>query len=66
MKKWQNIQVETLRKLVKLSNNLGRIDYHLAIIGEGNTSAKVETKDVAGSFFIKASGTQLATVTESD
>ena len=66
MKEWQNIKVETLHKLVKLSNNLGRIDYQLAIIGEGNTSAKVETKDIAGSFFIKASGTQLATVTESD
>ena len=66
MKEWQNIKVETLHKLVKLSNNLGRIDYHLAIIGEGNTSAKVEAKDIAGSFFIKASGTQLATVTEND
>jgi rhamnose utilization protein RhaD (predicted bifunctional aldolase and dehydrogenase) len=66
MKKWQNIKVETLRKLVKLSNNLGRENYHLAIIGEGNTSAKVETKDIAGSFYIKASGTQLATVTDND
>jgi len=66
MKERQNIKMETLHKLVKLSNNLGKIDYHLAIIGEGNTSAKVETKDVAGSFFIKASGTQLATVTEND
>ena len=66
MKKWQNIKVETLRKLVKLSNNLGRENYHLAIIGEGNTSAKVEVKDIAGSFYIKASGTQLATVTEND
>ncbi len=66
MKERQNIKMETLHKLVKLSNNLGKIDYHLAIIGEGNTSAKVETKDVAGSFFIKASGTQLATVTGND
>lgn len=66
MKEWQNVQVEALHKLVKLSNNLGRIDYHLAIIGEGNTSAKVEIKDVSDSFFIKASGTQLATVTEND
>jgi rhamnose utilization protein RhaD (predicted bifunctional aldolase and dehydrogenase) len=66
MKEWHDNKVEILHKLVKLSNNLGRIDYHLAIIGEGNTSAKVETKDIAGSFFIKASGTQLATVTEDD
>jgi len=66
MKEWQKIKVETLHKLVKLSNNLGKIDYHLAIIGEGNTSAKVESKDGAGSFFIKASGSQLATVTEND
>jgi rhamnose utilization protein RhaD (predicted bifunctional aldolase and dehydrogenase) len=66
MKKWQNNKVETLCKLVKLSNNLGRIDHHLAIIGEGNTSAKVEVKDIAGSFYIKASGTQLANVTDND
>ena len=66
MKEWQDIKAETLRKLVKLSNNLGRIDYHLAIIGEGNTSAKVKAKGIAGSFYIKASGTQLATVCEND
>ena len=42
MKEWQDIKVEILHKLVKLSNNLGRKNYHLAIIGEGNTSAKVE------------------------
>ena len=61
-----DVRSKILGELVKLSNNLGRIVYHLAIIGEGNTSAKVETKDVAGSFFIKASGTQLATVTGND
>ena len=61
-----DVRSKILGELVRLSNNLGRIDYHLAIIGEGNTSAKVEVKDIAGSFFIKASGTQLATVTESD
>ena len=66
MKEWHDNKVEILHKLVKLSNNLGRIDYHLAIIGEGNTSAKVEAKDIAGSFYIKASGTQLATVSEND
>ena len=61
-----DVRSKILGELVRLSNNLGRIDYHLAIIGEGNTSAKVEVKDIAGSFFIKASGTQLATVTEND
>jgi rhamnose utilization protein RhaD (predicted bifunctional aldolase and dehydrogenase) len=66
MKKWQNIKVETLRKLVRLSNNLGRENYHLAIIGEGNTSAKIEVDNIAGSFYIKASGTQLAKVNEKD
>jgi len=66
MKERQNIKVETLRKLVKLSNNLGRIDHQLAIIGEGNTSAKVEVKNITDSFYIKASGTQLATVTGND
>jgi len=66
MKERKDIQAEILHKLVKLSNNLGRADYHLVIIGEGNTSAKVEIKDIADSFFIKASGTQLATVTGDD
>ena len=66
MRKWQDTKVKILNKLIKLSNNLGREDYHLAIIGEGNTSAKVEAKGVAGSFYIKASGAQLATVCEND
>jgi len=66
MRKWQDTKVKILNKLIKLSNNLGREDYHLAIIGEGNTSAKVEAKGVASSFYIKASGTQLATVYEND
>jgi len=66
MEEWQDIKVEILRKLVKLSNNLGRENYHLAIIGEGNTSAKIEDDNIAESFFIKASGTQLATVGEKD
>jgi len=66
MKEWQDNKVEILHKLVKLSNNLGRENHHLAIIGEGNTSAKVEAKAIAGSFYIKASRTQLATVSEND
>ncbi len=66
MEEWQDIKIEILRKLVKLSNNLGRENYHLAIIGEGNTSAKIEVDNIAKSFFVKASGTQLATVSEKD
>ncbi|PKP61905.1 aldolase [Candidatus Atribacteria bacterium HGW-Atribacteria-1] len=66
MEEWQDIKVEVLRKLVRLSNNLGREDYHFAIIGEGNTSAKIEIENIAKSFFIKASGTQLAKVSEKD
>ena len=66
MEEWQDIKVETLRKLVRLSNNLGRENYHLTIIGEGNTSAKIEVDNIAESFFVKASGTQLAKVSEKD
>lgn len=66
MVEWQDIKVEILRELVRLSNNLGRENYHLAIIGEGNTSAKIEVDNIAESFFIKASGTQLAKVSEKD
>jgi len=66
MKEWQYTKVKILNKLVKLSNNLGKEDYHLAIIGEGNTSAKIKVGNTNESFFIKASGTQLATITEKD
>lgn len=66
MVEWQDIKVEILCKLVRLSNNLGEKNYHLAIIGEGNTSAKIEVDNIAESFFVKASGTQLATVGEKD
>jgi len=66
MKEWQDAKVRILDGLVKLSNNLGREDYHLAIIGEGNTSAKIKVENITESFFIKASGTQLATITEKD
>ena len=66
MEKIQNTKDKILDKLVKLSNNLGRENYHLAIIGEGNTSAKIEVDNIAESFFVKTSGTQLATVGEKD
>ena len=45
-----------------LSHELGREDRGLAILGEGNTSARVGD----GTFFVKASGTCLGTLKEED
>ncbi|MBW7884028.1 MAG: class II aldolase/adducin family protein [Caldilineaceae bacterium] len=49
-----------LQSLAWLSHELGREDRQLAILGEGNTSAKVGD----GTFWVKASGSQLATITD--
>jgi rhamnose utilization protein RhaD (predicted bifunctional aldolase and dehydrogenase) len=49
-----------LSDLVKLSRELGREDRCLAILGEGNTSADCGD----GTFWVKASGSQLATIDE--
>jgi rhamnose utilization protein RhaD (predicted bifunctional aldolase and dehydrogenase) len=49
-----------LRGLVALSRELGREDRGLTILGEGNTSA--DNGD--GTFWIKASGSQLGTIDE--
>jgi len=46
-----------LEQLIELSRNLGEPARDLVILGEGNTSAKVDDQ----SFFVKASGTQLRT-----
>ncbi|GAK58206.1 class II aldolase/adducin family protein [Candidatus Vecturithrix granuli] len=51
---------EILHRLVTMSNILGSEAYDCAILGEGNTSAKVN-QDY---FLVKASGTQLSTITE--
>ena len=48
----------TLQSLIDLSHELGREDRQMAILGEGNTS--VDNGD--GTFWIKASGSQLATI----
>ena len=48
----------TLEILIGLSHELGREDRQLAILGEGNTSA--DNGD--GTFWIKASGSQLGTI----
>jgi len=57
----QNHQ-EKLAALLQLSHELGREDRQMAILGEGNTSGRVD----AGTFLIKASGTRLATLDEAD
>ncbi|MGC4081647.1 MAG: class II aldolase/adducin family protein [Vicinamibacterales bacterium] len=44
--------------LLTLSHELGREDRQLAILGEGNTSARTS----AGTFLVKASGSNLATL----
>jgi rhamnose utilization protein RhaD (predicted bifunctional aldolase and dehydrogenase) len=51
---------EVLRQLVVLSNNLGRPELDYAIMGEGNTSARVDE----GTFYVKVSGSELRTATE--
>ncbi len=51
---------ELLHSLVKLSHELGREDRQLAILGEGNTSARIDEN----TFWVKASGIQLGTITE--
>ena len=48
--------------LLKLSNELGREEHALAILGEGNVSARVGE----GTFIVKASGSSLATLQEPD
>jgi rhamnose utilization protein RhaD (predicted bifunctional aldolase and dehydrogenase) len=49
---------DPLSQLLLLSHNLGREDRKLAILGEGNTSARI----AADSFIVKASGSNLATL----
>jgi len=53
-----------LDRLVAMSNTLGRPELDYAILGEGNTSARED--DAAGgpaSFWVKASGTEMRTIT---
>jgi len=54
-----NIEVKAL---LNLSRELGREDRQLAILAEGNTSAKLSSDQ----FVIKASGCRLATLTENE
>ena len=50
----------TKEKLIALSHALGRAERQLAILGEGNTSARLE----GGTFLVKASGSTLGTLNE--
>ena len=49
---------EILKRLIQLSRELGRKERRLAILGEGNVSADLGD----GTFYVKASGSQLATI----
>ncbi len=50
-----------LERLVDLAHQLGRPDRHLSIIAEGNVSADLGD----GTFYVKASGGQMATIDDS-
>jgi rhamnose utilization protein RhaD (predicted bifunctional aldolase and dehydrogenase) len=50
---------DILVQLVELSNNLGQPEHDYVILGEGNTSARVDDQ----TFWVKASGTELRTIT---
>src|SRR6266516_720296 len=58
----QALMSNELKALVQLSRDIGREDRNLAILGEGNTSAKLNNEQ----FAVKASGCCLATLTEAD
>jgi rhamnose utilization protein RhaD (predicted bifunctional aldolase and dehydrogenase) len=51
-------QPDPLARLLELSHQLGREERRLAILGEGNTSTRVSD----GTFMVKASGSNLATL----
>ncbi|TWU46067.1 short chain dehydrogenase [Rubripirellula tenax] len=53
---------ETLAAMLELSHYLGEEHRHLAILGEGNTSAKIDND----TFLVKASGSCLQTLSEND
>ena len=50
-----------LGQLIEMSHRLGEESRQLVILGEGNTSAKIDSS----TFFVKASGTQLGTISAS-
>lgn len=54
--------MQVLQQFLEMSRDLGRPDYDLAILGEGNTSALLND----GTFYVKGSGCSLATMGEGD
>jgi len=54
------VTADKLASLLKLSHDLGREDRGLAMLGEGNTSCRVD----ADTFLVKASGSSLANLQE--
>lgn len=56
------MNTDKLRALIQLSHELGREDRQLAMLGEGNTSTRLSEEK----FLVKASGTCLATLRETD
>lgn len=52
------ISEEILPKLIELSHSLGNPSFEYAILGEGNTSAKIDDD----TFWVKASGSELRTI----
>jgi len=57
-----NNRIEKLAALLRLSHELGNPQYPLAILGEGNTSVRLDAR----SFLVKASGSNLAALREPD
>ncbi len=57
-----NLRSEKLRALLKLSHDLASPFHPLAILGEGNTSARLDRT----TFLVKASGSSLGTLAKSD
>jgi rhamnose utilization protein RhaD (predicted bifunctional aldolase and dehydrogenase) len=55
-----NEKAQALKELLALSHDLGAEHRHLAILGEGNTSAKLD----GDTFLVKASGSNLGTLRE--
>jgi rhamnose utilization protein RhaD (predicted bifunctional aldolase and dehydrogenase) len=53
---------EILKRLIQLSHELGHENRHLAILGEGNVSSDLGD----GTFYVKASGSQLGTIDASE
>lgn len=55
-------KIDVLRQLVRMSRNLGRPELDYVILGDGNTSARIDE----ATFWIKASGARLHGIREKD